>query len=358
MDTREFNRLMKYAHTNDDEFGTLAQIYDRVLPHPFFDYKKIMFTKLRNFDHNTWAVRENTDRKVVWEDLEFIIPGRLPGEEFIWNTVGNSPALKNDLLITSSITLNDHLWPCEYVFNSWHLVRTSEVNSKVFVENKIVRPYFADILLGNPKPHRLLFYNLLKENNNLDNNIINLFGIYKTPFVDQGKDFIDLYFTKGLELKEGIYNTASKTDMQGKAPSQYISKHINENSWISVVAETLDDNRIFFPTEKTGKALISNKPFIVLSGQHYLKNLRSIGFKTFHPVIDESYDEIDDVQERMKSAFNSFLELQKQDPITVRQKLKEQLDHNEKCIRDKEWLTRGARTVLDKLATHVEPLYK
>ena len=354
MDTREFNRLMKYAHTNDDEFGTLAQIYDRVLPHPFFDYKKIMFTKLRNFDSNIWTVRENTDRKVVWEDLEFIIPG----EEFIWNAVGNSPALKNDLLITSSITLNDHLWPCEYVFNSWHLVKTSEVNSKVFVENKIVRPYFADILLGNPKPHRLLFYNLLKENNNLDNNIINLFGIYKTPFVDQGKDFIDLYFTKGLELKEGIYNTASKTDMQGKAPSQYISKHINENSWISVVSETLDDNRIFFPTEKTGKALISNKPFIVLSGQHYLKNLRSIGFKTFHPVIDESYDEIDDVQERMKSAFNSFLELQKQDPITVRQKLKEQLDHNEKCIRDKEWLTRGARTVLDKLATHVEPLYK
>ena len=349
MDTREFNRLMKYAHTNDDEFGTLAQIYDRVLPHPFFDYKKIMFTKLRNFDSNIWTVRENTDRKVVWEDLEFIIPG----EKFGWNTVGNSPALEKDLLVTSSITDNDHLWPCEYVFNSWHLVRTSEVNSKVFVENKIVRPYFADILLGNPKPHRLLFYNLLKENNNLDNNIINLFGIYKTPFVDQGKDFIDLYFTKGLELKEGIYNTASKTDMQGKAPSQYISKHINENSWISVVSETLDDNRIFFPTEKTGKALISNKPFIVLSGQHYLKNLRSIGFKTFHPVIDESYDEIDDVQERMKSAFNSFLELQKQDPITVRQKLKEQLDHNEKCIRDKEWLTRGARTVLDKLATHV-----
>jgi len=29
-------------------------------------------------------------------------------------------------------------------FNRWHLVRTSEVNSKVFVENKIVRPYFAD----------------------------------------------------------------------------------------------------------------------------------------------------------------------------------------------------------------------
>jgi len=351
MDTREFNRLMKYAHTNDDEFGILGQVYNRQVPMPYFDPSKIVFTKLRNFDHNTWAVRENIDRKVVWEDLEFIIPG----EQFVWNTVGNSPALEKDLLVTSSITLNDHLWPCEYVFNSWHLVRTSEVNSKVFVENKIVRPYFADILLGNSKPHRFLFYDLLKENNQLDNNIINLFGIYKTPFIDQGKDFIDLYFTKGLEFNEqgNYYNTASKSDMQGNAPSQYISKHINENSWISVVAETLDDNRIFFPTEKTGKALISNKPFIMLSSKNFLKHLRSIGFKTFHPVIDESYDEIDNLQERIKAAFNSFMELQKQDPITVRQKLKEQLDHNEKCIRDKEWLTRSARTVLDRLATPV-----
>ena len=102
MDTREFNRLMKYAHTNDDEFGILGQVYNRQVPMPYFDPSKIVFTKLRNFDLNTWTVRENTDRKVVWEDLEFIIPG----EQFVWNTVGNSPALEKDLLVTSSITLN------------------------------------------------------------------------------------------------------------------------------------------------------------------------------------------------------------------------------------------------------------
>ena len=48
-----------------------------------------------------------------------------------------------------------------------------------------------------------------------------------------------------------------------------------------------------------------NKPFIVLSGKGFPKNLRDIGFKTFHPVIDESYDDIDDTYERTKSAFKS-----------------------------------------------------
>ena len=39
--------------------------------------------------------------------------------------------------------------------------------------------------------------------------------------------------------------------------------------------------------------MMSSKPFIVLGSKHFLKNLRSIGFKTFHPVIDESYDLLD-----------------------------------------------------------------
>ena len=99
--------------------------------------------------------------------------------------------------------------------------------------------------------------------------------------------------------------------------------------------------------------MLSNKPFIVLAGKHFLKNLKSLGFKTFSPVIDESYDEIDDLKERTKSAFNSFVELQNKDQFKIRLQLKEILDHNERCMRDKSWLTRDARAMLDPLATIV-----
>lgn len=43
--------------------------------------------------------------------------------------------------------------------------------------------------------------------------------------------------------------------------------------------------------EKTFKAIIAHKPFLVYSDQHYLKNLRYLGFKTFGPWLDESYDD-------------------------------------------------------------------
>lgn len=348
MDTREFNRLMKYAFMNDDKGGVLNSIYDSEFPHPYFNPKNIAFRKLRTFDHNCWTVRENSERIIVFEDMEYIIPG----EKFIWEAAGSPPCIEQDYLITSSITKNDHLWPCPYAFSSWHLAQTSMMNKDIFVKQKDQRPFFADILLGYSKKHRQIFFDLLKGNNNLEDNLVSFFKQYKTPYIDQGTGEIDIFFRELTDKSNQTLNTTEKFNGKSFA-SQYISNHIQEATWISVVAETLHDNRIFFPTEKTAKAMLSNKPFIVLSGQHFLKNLRSIGFKTFHPIIDESYDGIDDLTERTKSAFNSFLELQKHDQKMVRLHLKDVLDHNERCMRDKSWLTKRARAMLDPLATIV-----
>jgi hypothetical protein len=43
--------------------------------------------------------------------------------------------------------------------------------------------------------------------------------------------------------------------------------------------------------EKTWKAIITSKPFVIYSDQGYLKNLRYLGFKTFSPLINEDYDD-------------------------------------------------------------------
>lgn len=345
MQSSEFNRLMKYSQTNDDPFGVLSAIYDNELPHPYFNPAHIGFSKLRDFDHNHWLTREDSNRTIVFEDLEYIIPGI----KFDWDAVGKPPCTERDRLITSSITGNDHLWPCPYTFNSWHLVQTHLQNKDTFVEQKDNRPYFADILLGNLKQHRHIFFHLLKQHNQLESNLVNAFKVYKTPFLDEGSGEIDLFF-KDIKF-QGYTNTT--LFFKGNFASQYISKHIQEATWYSIVAETLVDNRIFFPTEKTGKALMSGKPFIVLGSRYFLKKLRDIGFKTFHSVIDESYDEIGDVRERTIAAHKSFTELTKLDPLKVRQQLMPALEHNEKCMRDKSWLTRNARKFLQDLQTPV-----
>jgi len=346
LSSREFNRLMKYATMNDDPKGVLGSIYDSSIPHPYFDPANIAFSHLRSYEHGHWSIREKSNRIIVYQDLEFIIPG----EQFYWKATRTPPCLEQDKLVLSYSSINDHLWPCEYAFSSWHLVQTNLKNINTFVEQKDSRPYFADILLGNLKNMRQTFFDLLKANNQLENNLINAFGVYKTPFLDEGNGDIDIWF-RNLDTSKYV-NTTDQFQDSGFA-SQFISKHILEATWVSVVAETLDDNILFFPTEKTGKALISGKPFLVLSGKHYLKNLRKLGFRTFHPFIDEDYDEIDDATERTKKVMESFITLQQKDQTLVRKQLQEILEHNEKCMRNKEWLSRQARAMLDPLITIV-----
>lgn len=73
-----------------------------------------------------------------------------------------------------------------------------------------------------------------------------------------------------------------------------------EDSYFSVVSETtffygdVDNSR--FITEKTFKAIVMNHPFIIVSLPKSLEVLTELGYKTFSPWINESYDqEMDDL---------------------------------------------------------------
>lgn len=60
--------------------------------------------------------------------------------------------------------------------------------------------------------------------------------------------------------------------------------HINPNDL------DLIEGQEHFISEKIYKPIAAEKPFIVFSEQGYLKALRELGFSTFSPYIDESYD--------------------------------------------------------------------
>ena len=59
--------------------------------------------------------------------------------------------------------------------------------------------------------------------------------------------------------------------------------------FIEIVVETDYHNRTDW-TEKTWKCLGSGKPFISMCGSGSLKHMKDLGFQTFHPWIDETYD--------------------------------------------------------------------
>jgi hypothetical protein len=59
---------------------------------------------------------------------------------------------------------------------------------------------------------------------------------------------------------------------------------------IEIVTETDEYQNQWF-TDKIAKCLCTGKPFLLLSGQRSLQNLKQLGFVTFDQWIDESYDE-------------------------------------------------------------------
>ena len=76
------------------------------------------------------------------------------------------------------------------------------------------------------------------------------------------------------------------------------SASLYNNSWLEIIPETCSDSLYFF-TEKTAKAIGTKTPFLVVSTPGYLQYLKSLGFKTFEKLIDESYDSEPDLELRI-----------------------------------------------------------
>jgi hypothetical protein len=142
-------------------------------------------------------------------------------------------------------------------------------------------------------------------------------------YVNGSKEYIDCY-----EDKEQIYNKAS--ELRGKLPftiddrTKYtypdeplsIPEHkmpifnCRINSLIEVVMETKFFGEHMM-TEKTFNPISLGKPFIVMSSANLLQSIRKIGFKTFSPYIDESYDKIEDNAARLRAIVNEIERIRK-----------------------------------------------
>lgn len=80
------------------------------------------------------------------------------------------------------------------------------------------------------------------------------------------------------------------------------------DSYVNIVLETMidiDDSGGVFVTEKTFKPIFNNQMFVIVSAANTLQHLKDLGYQTFGSLIDESYDAIENNQQR----FEAVLEL-------------------------------------------------
>jgi hypothetical protein len=203
------------------------------------------------------------------------------------------------------------------------------------------KPKYFDILLGQPKPHRDRVYHYIK-NNKLDSQVIMTYLLdHWTKSIKAHGDDGFILDEPGLTVPNEEFNwTVTTVNYYGQAMSlsQVVPIQIYNETAYTVIAETNLENHYTFFTEKTCKPILAERLFIMLGGQYYLRNLRSLGFKTFDGIIDESYDLEPDNNQRWAMAIEQMKYLFKQPQAEILAKVKPIAEHNRRVMLETDWV--------------------
>lgn len=125
---------------------------------------------------------------------------------------------------------------------------------------------------------------------------------------------------------------------------------------IEIVLETLfDDDRLHL-TEKSLRPIACGQPFILVATQGSLEYLRSYGFKTFDTVWNESYDQIQNPEERLIAVVDLMRQIAKWDPETRASKISQArfiADYNRQWFFSNEF----SNLVVDELKTNLRSAF-
>lgn len=208
-----------------------------------------------------------------------------------------------------------------YVTRPWAQPLMSQLTN--WQEKHAVKKF--DCLLGTKREHRDIIHKFYQRSDIQDQIIYNYFqSINKTGIWPTDLESID----ENLNARYHGHHVNI---------SWLIPVEIYNQTWYSVVAETTTQSAYSQFTEKVAKPIVSQRPFVAFCGQHYLRNLRSLGFKTFESVIDQSYDEIEDIDARFAKAWQQVEWLCDQNPVSVYQELESVLLHNKQHFLNTDW---------------------
>ena len=210
-----------------------------------------------------------------------------------------------------------------YATESW----AKKLQSQLY--SGLDRPKKFDCLLGVNKPHRDQIEQLYKASAYQDQFI---YSYFKNQ-VNQG------IWSRDVDKVETTTHRV-RVDTHGNfvAISVLLPVDIYNETFYSIVAETVCTNHYSHFTEKTAKTFVAGRPFVMFSGQYFLRNLHGLGFQTFGSVIDESYDAIEDDVERFARAWREVERLCQLDPAMVMQQLQPVLTHNQQHFLLTDWM--------------------
>lgn len=195
-------------------------------------------------------------------------------------------------------------WTLTREFNQARLTYTSQ---RIESESK---PYRFLFLNGTRRPIRERMFDILRERNLLDQSI---------------HSFIDYRMPDSLpEDIKPVIDWPQPNIHEDFRFENFYPPHFWSTEF-TLALETAPKE--IFITEKILKSCLVGHPFITLCGQGALAHLRSLGFQTFDPVIDESYDNIEFEMERVEAVAKEVERLCRQG-VDVIAETKSQRQHN------------------------------
>lgn len=235
-------------------------------------------------------------------------------------------------------------------FNSTHSLKITTDHQK---------SYLFDVMLGSRKKHRDYIFMRLKQDQMLDTNIVTYRDVYNPIYSNNNSPEQDwLYKNIGLDWPYVSSNLDPAWEIDGGInvnTSCIIPWKIYQQCWYSIISETIEHGPWFLFTEKTMKALLAQRLFVIFSTQDFLLNLKKLGFETFDSIIDESYDKIVDQWQRHSAAYSAVQYLAKQNPKTLLQKIQPVLDHNQNRLI--EYYQESKRCIRQFLQQHIPDQY-
>jgi hypothetical protein len=230
------------------------------------------------------------------------------------------------------------------------------------IHHNCVKPKYFDALLGLERTHRNFVYDAI-EKNHLQQKILTTYTKNTAKWLDQDNDSNfkkEFLHEPDIEnFHDTITHSAIQVGYQGRtmALSVIVPIQIYNQTAYSIITETHADNRYSFFTEKIFKPMLAHRLFVVFSGFKYLENLRSLGFQTFDNVIDESYDQIVNDEQRWAAAFEQVKRLCDMSQAEVLEKISQRVQHNYNLVMDAKWQSAHLLQIQQKIHDKARNLY-
>lgn len=220
--------------------------------------------------------------------------------------------------------------PANWVYRSYWLPRFLEVNHDV-VYSAGPRPFSIDALLGARRPNRDFVMLSLQQHQLLDCSIVTYRDCFPGGYHNEQSDAVAARFTETLKYPYVSHNLDFAWEPRATVDntiSFYTPHEIYSRTDYTMLTETINQGRDLFFSEKIMKACWARRIFVHFGAQYFLRNLRKLGFETFEGIVDESYDLVDNTVDRYAAAFEQVQALLAQDPVVVRQKAADVVEHN------------------------------